>query len=105
MIRVTQMNVSTEWLLFTLTTIIYVTTFFILQMVADKFRDYILCHDTLIVSGVNTFARDDTEKTFTYEPVNEHDSIKLPVIQNLHGQVGSGVYRELHEALDVSVFR
>ena len=103
MIRVVPMEVSMEWLLFVLTAIIYVTTFLVLQMIADRFRDYILHQDTLIVPGSNADTRNDTTKNVIGG--NKIEPTKMGAVNFRFDSQVRGVYRELHDTLDVSVFK
>ena len=102
MIRVVQMEASMEWLLFVLTTIIYVTTFLVLHLIADRFRDYILHQDTLIVNGFNTATRNDKNKNNLNQETLEVN--KTGAVHSRFDSQVRGVYRELHDTLDVSVF-
>jgi len=102
MIRVVPMEVSMEWLLFVLTAIIYVTTFLVLQVIADRFRDYIQHQDTFIVTGSNHAIQHDTTKNVT--DGDENETGKSSSTSSHIDSQSRGVYRELHEKLDVSVF-
>jgi hypothetical protein len=107
MIRVEQMEPSTGWLLFVLTMIIHACTFFILQSVADRFSTYMLRPHANIVKGVDPIPKKQAEMHENL-PHETHSAqirymlpeFRLPIIGSKRTE-----YQQLHETLDVSVFR
>lgn len=110
MIRVEQMEPSTGWLLFVLTMIIHACTFFILQSIADKFSSYMLRTDLSIVKGVNPIPKNQAgmQENLPHGIKSDQSRYMLPDFNIPIGGIGGskrGQYQQLHETLDVSVFR
>ena len=122
MIRVTVMEPSEAWLLFVLTVIIYGTTVFILHWIADRFRDYAVPPDSLILRGSNSNLKAVTKPEQGTSPPNGgviSQGIHVPSGKSVastgfmsatYGLFGidstsRGIYTELHDTLDVSVFK
>ena len=115
MIRVVAMEAHMEWLLFMLTGIIYGFTFLMLQLVAERFRMYITHPDVRILLGFKVLPGDDTNpehtgSTFETVPSVIH-GLPIPPSPINSGMLFNfdsntrGNYKELHETLDVSVFK
>ena len=105
------MDVSTSWLLFVLTMIIYVSTFIVLQTISEKFRIYmdldIDIPNAQITRGIIQTKPADGEDN---KEINS-DPIPGPITSDGKKTLSrfkvdsKGCYRELHETLDVSIFR
>ena len=97
------MEPSTGWLLFVLTMIIHACTFFILQSIADKFSSYMLRTDLSIVKGVNPIPK--KQENIPHGIKSDQNryilpEFRVPIIGSKRAE-----YQQLHETLDVSVFR
>ena len=105
------MDVSTSWLLFVLTMIIYVSTFIVLQTISEKFRIYmgldIDIPNAQVIRGIIQTKPIDGENNKNINNDHIPDLITSDGKQTLSRfKVDSkGCYRELHETLDVSIFR
>jgi hypothetical protein len=113
MTRVLPMEPSTAWLLFVLTMVIHVTTFFILQAIADQFKNYISKSDTTI-SAVNGVSKppdsDPTKKNAKTVIVSSGKTTNTTSYRDTDKPLkfdynSRGNYQELHNTLDVSVFQ
>ena len=114
--RSEQMDPSILWLLFMMTLLVHVFTFFILQVIADKFSIYIVRPDITLANGINETGEssrikqklkvpnEKSEQHFTglENPIKASDSKMGTLRVNDYNR---GQYQELHETLDVSVFR
>jgi hypothetical protein len=94
------MDPSTAWLLFILTAIIHAFTFVVLQQVADHFKLYIsalvgnAAHVNGVVSkGLYPMDTDMGNHRGTIPPNKKNDIITTMK------------YQQLHDTLDVSIFR
>jgi len=99
------MEPSTGWLLFVLTMIIHACTFFILQSIADKFSSYMLRTDLSIVKGVPIPKK---QENLPHGIKSDQNRYMLPDFNIPIGGIGGSKraeYQQLHETLDVSVFR
>jgi hypothetical protein len=94
------MEPRTAWILFVLTMVIHSITFILLQSVADSFKRYMSP-----TTGVCSDKTPAVEKSDLSEP-----NATTHVVDNGQGSrsrlmKGGVYYQELHQTLDVSVFR
>jgi len=113
--RTEHMDPSVMWLLFMMTCLVHIFTFFILQTVADKFSVYIVRPDITLVKGVSQRVESNNIKK-KIEASNDQNETHLQFIGPTNQVKASssalrvndynrGQYQQLHETLDVSVFR
>jgi hypothetical protein len=85
------METNVAWVLFVVTMILHSMTFILLQFVADKFQKYMSLTD-----GDVNFVVPLSADTLT--PPHSNNSSTTPIQTRMY-------YQELHETLDVSIFR
>ena len=106
MTKYVPMDVSKSWLFFVLSMIIYVSTSTDLQIISEKIKLYINHPDVRILTGMASCQVDKSEKYLPLDipsdPVASSRSTAMMPQFDLNNR---GVYRELHDTLDVSIFR
>ena len=115
--RLEQMDPSILCVLFMMTLLVHVFTFFILQVIADKFSIYIVRPDITLVNGINESGESNRIKHKLKVPNEQSEQHfsgleNVPIKANISSMstlrvndCNRGQYQELHETLDVSVFR
>lgn len=88
------MENTVAWALFVTTMVLHSVTFIFLQFIADKFQHYMS-----LTEG------DATNKAPTYEPLQAKQGDLLTVGIPPASNASRKYYQELHETLDVSIFR
>jgi hypothetical protein len=95
------METRTAWILFVVTMVIHSVTFIFLQSVADSFKRYMSA-----TTGVST----DTTPTAVISKPSSELQVTTVGFEKAQGNrfrlmKGGVYYQELHQTLDVSVFR
>ena len=100
------MDMSTSWILFVLTLLIYLGTITSLHTIAEKFRLRMNTPDIQIIRGVQHASSANNVTTPTPEGIYNAPAVlnRAPSFSKLYLN-STGGYRELHETLDVSIFR